>query len=233
MRTNRIARDLYWLCAIFLVGFGRMAAEPPAHCAQDLFCLFNQKASASSPAAIQKYSHALVKLIAPPETGMTYVDSLATRLASAEQAARAGKGKLVPETNILRAFNELMNEIGAPSSLKSDEATVQRFREHATSIKAFPALLTSGRNGRDCNPGEAVFLFYLLLSGNGNLFEQDLDRSQRLAEINSQDREPGFLIGGMEPVGSRADRLLSAYISRRGQNTAMVIFNKLATTLGF
>ena len=83
------------------------------------------------------------------------------------------------------------------------------------------------------NPGEAVFLFYFLLSGNGNLFEQDLDRAQQLTKVNPQGIEPGFLIAGMEPVGSRADRLLSTYISRHGQSTAIVIFNKLATTLGF
>ncbi len=238
-------RLLAGIAALFIFlgcALARANSQPPhnpqvPHCAQILFCLFDQEASTSDPAGIHKYSEDLIGLILPNPEGDSSIrrltDQLADRLAKAEQAARAGDGKLVPEAAVVKAFNDLMHEIGAPPSMRTNEAVVHRFREHAASIKAFPALFSADRNGKFSNPGEAVFLFYSLLSGNGNLFEQDLDRAQQLTKVNPQGIEPGFLIAGMEPVGSRADRLLFTYVSRHGQNTAIVIFNKLATTLGF
>jgi len=68
-----------------------------------------------------------------------------------------------------------MQEVGAPPTLRADEASLRRFREHAVSIKAFPALFTAGRNGTNCNPGEAFFLLYLLISNDGALYEKNLD----------------------------------------------------------
>lgn len=233
MRRKPIAREFHWLCVILLSVSGRMAAQPANHCAQNLFCLFNQEASATGPAGIEKYSHDLIGLIAPPATGKAYIDSLANRLASAEELARAGKGKLVPEANIVRAFNELMNETGAPPSLKTDEATVQRFREHAELIKAFPALFTTGRNGKFCSPGEAVFLLYLLISNDGKLPEQNLDSAVILTQPSLQPNVGGRSVGvfRMEPVpGARS--LVSSYPSNHGRKATCALLERLASTLG-
>jgi len=227
-----IASGRYFLCVIFLAVCSQAAAQQPAHCAQNLFCLFNQEARATDPVGIHEYSHDLIELIAPPETGKSYIDSLVNRLAGDEQSARAQKGKLVPEADVARAFNELMSEIGAPLSLKTDEATVQRFREHAASIRAFPELLTAGRNGRKCNPGEAVFLLYLLLSNSGHLFEQNLDSAQALTRTNTHEAVSGYGVAHMVAPSTSTSRL-SSYLSRHNRSATMAIFNKLAATLGF
>jgi len=163
-----------------------LAGQYPPHCAQNLFCLFNQGAVASDPAGVHKYSEDLIGLIVPPETGKADTEPLANRLARAEQVARAGSGKLVAEADVVRAFNELMAKIGAPSSLRADEASMRRFREHAVSIKAFPALLSAVRNGTNCNPGEAVFLLYLLISDDGVLYERNLDSAKELMQPYGQ-----------------------------------------------
>jgi len=148
--------------------------------------LFNQEAAASDPAGIHKYSEDLIGLIVPHEAGKSGFEPLTDRLARAEQMARTGKGKLVAEADVVRAFNELMAKIGAPSSLRGDEASIRRFREHAAAIKAFPALFSADRNGMNCSPGEAVFLLYLLISNNGVFYEKNLDVA--LMEMSVQPR---------------------------------------------
>jgi len=74
-----------------------LAAQPPPHCAQVIFCLLNQEAVTSDSAGIHKYSEDLTGLILPnPEENSSIrqvASRLAVRLADAEQAARAGKGE--------------------------------------------------------------------------------------------------------------------------------------------
>ena len=216
-----------------------LVGQQPPHCAQILFCLFNQEAAASDPAGIHKYSEDLIGLIVPPEAGKADIEPLADRLARAEQMAQAGSGKLVAEADVVRAFNELMAKVGAPPSIRADEASMRRFREHAVSIKAFPALLSADRNGTNCNPGEAVFLLYLLISENGILHEGNLDSAQALIQMNSQGIE-GYGVARMEGLGlsakkpdSSASGLLSSYPSNHSRNATIVLFNHVAGMLGF
>lgn len=160
------------------------AGTQPPHCAQILFCLFNQEAAATDSAGIHKYSEDLIGLVVPNPAGDDFARQIASRLAgrlaSAEQAARAGNGRLVPEAAVVRAFNDLMRGIGAPPSYLASEGNLHKFREHAASIKAFPALFSADRNGRNCDPGEAIFLLDQLISGNGTLLEGNLDSAMAL-----------------------------------------------------
>jgi len=198
--------------------------------------LFNQEALASDPAGIHKYSEDLIGLLVPPgvskETRSEVIVALADRLAGAEQSARSAQGRFVSEANVVRAFNELMAKVGAPSSLRTDEASMRRFREHAVAIKAFPALYTADRNGTNCNPGEAIFLLYLLISDDGVLYEGNLDSNQILATSDfQQDGNRGSFAGGIEPVGSSASRLLFSYSLRHNRNATIALFNNLTATL--
>jgi hypothetical protein len=165
--------------------------------------------------------------------------SLADRLAKAEQTAREGKWKLVPEADVVRAFNELMTKIGAPASMRTDEASMRSFREHAASIKAFPALLSAERNGINCNPGEAVFLLYLLMSDDGKLYDRNLDTAQeRMQPYNRQSGDGdhgnagGYGVGAIVPVQT-AQWLLSSYSRNHGLSATKALFNNLAGILGF
>jgi hypothetical protein len=217
------------------------SAQPP-NCIHVLYCLFNQEAAASDPAGVHRYSEDLIGAIVQNPAGSDsfrrLTNQLADRLASAEQTARAGDGKLVPEAAVVKAFNDLMQQIGAPSSMKASEASVHEFREHAASIDAFPALFSADRNGTNCNPGEAVFLLSLLLSDNGALHEGNLDASLMLLEAKPQPRqpfakEPGVAVAGIESMSSSASGMLSWYSLHHSLTANAALFDHLAVALGF
>jgi len=233
--VTRMLPAFFPVLMMFFTFSSRLAGQNPPRRASSVPDLFNQEAEASDPAGIHKYSKDLIGLIVPDEAGKGYIDSLANRLARAEQMARTGRGKLVAEADVVRAFNELMKEIGAPSSLRTDEASMRRFREHAGSIKAFPALFSADRNGTNCNPGEAVFLLYLLVSNDGKLSKQLLDSAVALTQLDSQRNGGGrsFGVAHTEVLGSSASELLSSYSSHHNPNAAIALFNNLAATLGF
>jgi len=102
--------------------------------------VLDREAQASDPAGIHQFSEDLIGLVVPAQAGNDYLNSITDRLASAEELTREGKGKLVPETEVVRVFNETMQRIGAP--FKTDEATVRKFREHSIAVPSLPALLT-------------------------------------------------------------------------------------------
>jgi hypothetical protein len=213
--------------------------EPPRHRPPvSVPDLFNQEAAASDTAGIRKYSEDLVELIAPRETRKTDLKPFTNRLAQAEQVARTGRGKLVAEADVVRAFNELMKEVGAPPSIRTSESSLYRFREHAASIKIFPALFSADRNGTNCNPGEAVFLLYLLISDDGVLHEKNLDSEQILINqlMNQEGKQAregsGFGVFSIEETPA-ASRLLSLYVSGHNHNTVTALFNHAAVILGF
>ncbi len=235
VRIRLGAKEVPLLFIILVASCVQIAAQPPVLCTHIIFCLFNQEATASDPAGIHKYSEDLIGLLAPPEAGKAYIDSLADRLARAEQMARTGKGKLVAEANVVRAFNDLMKEVGAPSSLRTDEASMRKFREHAAAIKAFPALFSADRNGTNCNPGEAIFLLYLLISDNGTLYDGNLDSAVALMQWNPQRNGggPSFGVADVEAMGSIASRLLSSYPSHHNRKATVALFDNLTGTLGF
>lgn len=112
---------------------------------------------------------------------------------------------------------------------------MRRFREHAASIKAFPALFSANRNGTHCNPGEAVFLIYLLISEDGALNDKNLDAAKALTQLGSQRNEgwKSFGFGQMETLDSNVSGLLSSYSSNHNNNATMALFYHMAGMLGF
>jgi hypothetical protein len=233
-------KALKFLAGGLVVGFvccPMLAGQQPARHLTSVPDLFNQEAEASDSAGIHKYSEDLIGLIVPNPAEQNSVrqlrSSLADRLTNAEQAARTGRQKLVPEASVVKAFNELMQEIGAPQSLRTNETSVRNYREHAESIKAFPALFSAGRNGNNCNPGEAVFLLYLLMSDGGVLHESNLDSAQIQTRRDfEKNMGRGSVAGGIVPIGSSASCFLSSYSLHHNRNATIALFNNLAATLG-
>lgn len=231
-----------------------MAAQRPAHCAQIFFCLFDQEAADSDLAGIHKYSRDVVDLILPNQwtygrspsgrmeqyenefLGEKYAAKLADRLAQAEQTARTGKGKLIAESDVVRAFNNLMKEVAAPSSLRTDEKSLRRFREHAAAIKAFPALFSADRNGTNCTPSEAVFLLGLLISGDGVLSDRNLDSDLEHMHPTKQgnERRMTFAVSHTETISAPGSRsLLSSYTEHHSRRAAIALFNHMADIFDF
>lgn len=233
----RIARlsAVFVILAMVAASCPPLLGQQPPHCAQNLFCLFNQEAAANDAAGVHKYSEDLIGLIVFNPAHKNYLrrltNELADHLAEAEQATRAGDGELVPEANVAQAFNDLMQEIGAPSSLRTDVAALHSFREHAASIKAFPALLTENRNGTNCNPGEAVFLLSLLISDNGVLYKGNVDTAQELIQLHSQ--QGGGSSAFRIERGPESWRLLSSFPSDHSRSATIALFDHMADKLGF
>jgi hypothetical protein len=253
MRRRAVVRAVQVMLCI-LLSCSHTVAQGPTHCAQILYCLFDQEAAASDPAGIRKYSKDVIDTILPNQwtygkspsgrmdtfmlefLGDDYAADLANRLAKAEQSARMGNGKLIAERDIAQAFNDLMKAVGAPPSMKTDEASIRIFRQHAATIKGFPALFSADRNGTNCNPGEAVFLLSLLISGNGTLSEGNLDSDQALMQMSEQHNQAGtsvgFAVGRIESMNGTARGLILSYTSHHFRFMTKWIFNRLAGTLG-
>jgi len=224
-------------------GSSPTAGRQPLGRANTTSALFNQEAEASDPAGIRKYSEDLVELIVNNPVGVSYVhhrfrNHLAVRVARAEQAARAGNGKLVPEAAVVKAYNDLMTKIGAPPSYQANEGDLHKFRTRAIAIPVFHALFTANRNGTNCNPGEAVFLFYFLISNNGQLSENLADSMAGLQQLNKMATGPdapsringrNFIELTQWPQG--AEKVLFSYCSQNPHRTA-ALFNDMAKAFG-
>jgi hypothetical protein len=251
MRGSFPAKVFHALFFLLLCG-SRVSAQQPANCIHIFFCLFDQEAAASDSVGIHKYSRDVADLILPSQwtygrspagrmeqfedefLGEKYAANLADRLARAEQTARTGNGKLVALSDVVRAFNDLMKEVGAPSSVRTDENTVQKFREHAAAIKAFPALFSADRNGTNCNPAEAVFILGLLMMDNGVLYERNLDMDLALMHPEAERGEGWMSFGVVSTVRAPDSRqLILSYPADHGRRAGISLFNHVADTLGF
>jgi len=215
------------------------ASTVSPYCQFNQICLFNQEAEASDPAGIRKYSEALAGTVVPTDLAGNnsfhrIANHLADRLAKAEQMARTGNGKLVSEEALVKAFNDLMQEIGAPPSMRASEATVHSFRKHAAAIKAFPALFSANRNGTNCDPGEAVFLIFYMAQYNGQLPKGNLDSA--LIEQGQQRTQNGGVTGAssgsIEPLNLNGSGLLFWYSTHHDPDATKTLVNHMAGTLG-
>lgn len=194
--------------------------------------ILNREALAADPAGIQQFSEDLIGLLVPERAGEDYIESLANRLAKAEQLTREGKGKLVPEMEIVQVFNNTMQKIGAP--FKTDEATVRKFREHSIAVLSLPALLTANRNGTNCTPAEAVYLFYLLSWANGDLPLSVLDNEADLKRLEVQGKTPLRVMGiGTGPLEKNGGDMLTVYSMHHRRQATTRLFNNIAHAFGF
>jgi len=200
--------------------------------------MLDKDAEASDAAGIHNYGQDLAHLFVPDRAGEDYINSFGDRLAQAELLARKGKGKLVPEVEVARAFNDLMKRIEAPTSFKTDESTIRKFRAYSIAVPSLPALLSADRNGTNCNPGEAVYLLHLLILSNGELPNSYLDREATLKREEARRAN-----GGAAPMGAStlsvvqipqdASWFLSSYSSHHHRNATIKLFNDATQTFSF
>lgn len=222
----------------FFIGFAfisPMAGQQPPRRAYTTPDLFNQEAEASDPAGIQKYSKDLIGLVVPDRAGNDYINSLSDRLANAEQLAREGKGKLIPEAEIVRSYNNLMKQIGAKTTYYADETAMRNFRTHSIAVPALPALITANRNGTNCYPGEAVYLLYMLISGDGAIPEGYLDNLVAMNQaIEHPEEHKFFFAAGISdlPMDQGAKGFLLNYSTQHHRHATIKLFNNVAKAFG-
>ena len=95
----------------------------------NVYNILNKDAQAAvDPAGIRYYAEDLAHLLLPSKAGDKYTNSFADRLAKAEQEAREGKRKLIPDTKVVEAYNEMARkenpdgedgQLGRPSPLSN------------------------------------------------------------------------------------------------------------------
>jgi hypothetical protein len=195
--------------------------------------VLNREAEASDPAGIHQYSEDLLGLVVPDRAGYSFLNALTVRLAKAERLAREGKGKSVPESEIVRVFNDLMRKIGAPPTFKADEAGIRQFRARSIVIQAFPALLSANRNGTNCTPAEAIYLLHLLLWNDGILSERLVDDLADFKRMAEQKNGLSVMSAGTVPLHQSASVLLSDYSSHHHRHATIEISDGIARTFGF
>jgi len=219
-------------CPAVFAGQSSVQNHAPAYRGFD--DVLNDEAEATDPTGIHKYSEHLIKLIVPNQAGNAnaYIDSLSDRLAKAEQMAREGKGHLVPEADVVRSYNDLMKKIGAPSSFYADEAEMRAFRAHSVAVPVLPALLSADRNGTNCNPGEAVYLFSSLLYHNGKISGSYLDFVKVMRQDNFR-RGAAFAAGVTGSMYDEAEGRLTLYSLQHRRHDTIKLFNGVAKALDF
>jgi hypothetical protein len=130
--------------------------------------MLNKDAQASDPAGIHYYAEDLAHLLLPDNAGGKYIDSFADRLAKAEREAREGKRKLIPDTQVVEAYNELARKEN-PRAKMANLGALRLYRTDSYPARTWTAVITANRNGTNCYPGEAIFLLTVLLPADGDL----------------------------------------------------------------
>jgi len=119
-------------------------------------------------AGIRYYAEDLAHLLLPSKAGDAYINSFADRLAKAEQETREGKRKLIPDTQVVEAYNELTRKESFRAKM-ANLGALRLYRRDSYPAKTWKAVITAGRNGTNCYPGEAIFLLTVLLPADGDL----------------------------------------------------------------
>jgi hypothetical protein len=198
---------------------------------QSLDDTLNDEAEATDTAGIHRYSEHLIQLLVPHRAGKKYIRSLTDRLEKAEELARAGKGSLVPEVKVAVAYNDLMKQVGAPSSVWTNETAVRNHRL-APLDKPSDALITMGRNGTNCNPGEAVYLLLALIWNNGGPRAR-LERAPGDTQPSVSTPAGWSSFGVISPSDPSASRSVETYSAAHRPRDTVALFNSTARKLGF
>lgn len=179
----------------------------------------NKDAEATDPAGIHHYAEDLAHYLLPDKAGDRYINAFADRLAKAEQEARDGKRKLIPDTAVLEAFYKVTRTAN-PSSM-ADLTALRRFRTDPWLARQYPALITADRNGTNCYPGEAVFLLASLLLTNA--LESNIAPSAPPAVPSSSS-------SGSTPYFGYGDSMTGVYMMQNPHDIQK-LFNRVAKIL--
>lgn len=172
------------------------------------------------------YAAALTDLVVSDRPGKGYVKRFARRLAKADLAARRGDQRWVPESVIVKAFNELMEQVASsPAQLiKTDVSVVHRLRYSLYNTS--PYLSTVPFHEDKCLPSEAMFVIALLLWNNGAVSRP---LPGPLPALQPSGR--GYVISSA-PSGPNAQLIVSGYTTRHKRSQVVELYDALARHIG-
>lgn len=121
--------------------------------------------AAKDPSGRSTYVGTLMTLAGGDKLAKPYYSGLSKRLELDEERVRRGKQAPVSETSIAMAFNQLALILNSP--VRVDAERVHRYRE--IFVGQAPNLISINSSPSACNPGEAVFLVYIIAFNDGSL----------------------------------------------------------------
>jgi hypothetical protein len=129
--------------------------------------LIKEAQAADTEEGMEDYSKLLIKMLVGDQAGAAYATALSHRLAVSELMARHGKRKLIPESSVAQAFNELMKQVGAGPAppIETNPLIVHQLR--VAVYNTSPVLSSLDSHSSECLPSEAVFLMWLLCVNDG------------------------------------------------------------------
>lgn len=131
---------------------------------------------AASRDAVNDYNEFLIKMLVSPQAGEAYVTAFSQRVGMADLMARHGHRKLISESSVAQAFNELMTQVADPQFQppKTDAATVHKLRLMLKDSS--PALSSVETHESECLPSEAFLLMTQLINNNPSYSGAPTDR---------------------------------------------------------
>jgi YD repeat-containing protein len=207
------------LLMIFPSFFSRMLHSQSVS-SRSLVDTLNAEAQADD---VHPYCEHLIRILVGDSVSKGTINSLTDRLASAENAARRGERPPISEAEVAAAFNNMMSQIGAPEELRTDASMVHRFRVGPLSRSDISYLITLDRNGANCNPGEGVFLLYLLIQNNGTV-EDHLPLGMTSVTV------PSLMVTEQDPSVPDARRSIYGYAKHHRRSNLVEVFNHVAQT---
>jgi hypothetical protein len=133
------------------------------------YALAAEAKAADTQEGNQKYARRLTEWFVPRKAGDAYVDAFSGRLSKADLMARRDERGWIPESVVVQAFNDLMEQTSGKSGkpLRTDTNVVHQLR--LTISEVSPVLSAVKSNSSECLPTEAVSLLIQLLYRNGSL----------------------------------------------------------------
>jgi len=188
--------------------------------------LITKARAANSEKGAEAYSADLAGFLVDVRAGKGYVRKFSKRLATADLMARRGKQGWVSEAAVVRAFNELMEQVaGSPSEqIKTDISVVHqlRFSLYNTS----PDLSSVTSHHEECLPSEAVFLVWLLLLNNGTA-GMPLPRNLQVPRSSGK----GYVMA-IFPSSPDASLLLGQYLRVHSRSQLVSLYESVAEAIG-
>jgi hypothetical protein len=148
---------------------------------------------------------------------------LRERIASAELLSVQDPGVRIPEDRIAKAFNTLMNELGAAQEMRITGKEVQHFRSNFFRIaNAYPNMLARRADGSlddRCRPVEALYLIFLLQFG------PNLEASRSSLTVSAQQKGPSVTRVTLRAATTR-EKQYSAAVDQYFRTHSVPTFNQ-------
>ena len=157
-----------------------------------------------------RYISTLMTLAGGAKLREPFASTFSKRFMLDEERVRKGKQSLVSELAVSMAFNRLAEVIKSPARVDVD--AVHHLRTALASQA--PHLITLKASPAGCNPGEAIFLIYLLVANDGSVTGTPLQLPEgtelptvQLTATTGQQKSMSFLLSDFVNSHSQMDVL--------------------------